>query len=227
MGWWEAPENKDIVIGDTILDMIRHFLKDFSKEYQEDMSRKPTVEELQYALNLGFSVNADDEILSDFETKEIKQVIIKTAQRVKRQKPKPGDIFCFKLDDERFGFGRVVSKVSIGLVVEIFDYISNQSFLNYSKTQSIMFNPIIIDGFSLFERRTEGDWRIIGNTPDYEPKKDYEKLRFVYGQGRDMTAADIYNNKMTISAEEAKKYPYYSPNGDYDVMKLIKEAQGR
>ncbi|WP_277344437.1 hypothetical protein [Iodobacter violaceini] len=33
MGWWNIPDQKDAVIGDAVLDSIRHFLKEFSHEY--------------------------------------------------------------------------------------------------------------------------------------------------------------------------------------------------
>ncbi|MFB9126580.1 hypothetical protein E2553_09115 [Paraburkholderia dipogonis] len=31
-------------------------------------------------------------------------------------------MFCFKLQDERYGFGRIISKVSIGHTAEIFNF---------------------------------------------------------------------------------------------------------
>ncbi|EAW1721632.1 phosphotriesterase, partial [Salmonella enterica subsp. indica] len=36
---------------------------------------------------------------------------------------KPGDIFSFKLDEERYCFGRVIAKITGGHVVELFNYI--------------------------------------------------------------------------------------------------------
>ena len=75
MGWWNAPEQPELVVGDAVLDSVRHFLKDFSREYQEDLSRKPTLQELEYVLNLAFKVNVDDDILANFEELEVKQVM--------------------------------------------------------------------------------------------------------------------------------------------------------
>ena len=34
MGWWNAENNLEV--GDATLDLIRQFLNDFSREYQED-----------------------------------------------------------------------------------------------------------------------------------------------------------------------------------------------
>ena len=77
MGWWNIPDQKDAVIGDAVLDSVRHFLKEFSHEYIEDLGRKPTLLELEYALSLAFKVNVDDEIASGMEELEIKQVVLK------------------------------------------------------------------------------------------------------------------------------------------------------
>ena len=38
---------------------------------------------------------------------------------------KPGDIFCFKYNEETYRFGRIVSKIWTGHVSEIFDYVSS------------------------------------------------------------------------------------------------------
>nr|WP_308624391.1 Imm26 family immunity protein [Massilia rubra] len=216
MGWWNAPENPDLTVGDTVLDLTRRFLIDFSREYQEDLSRKPTLQELEYALNLGFKVNLDDEIVSGFEELEVKQVTIKTAKRAKRQKAKPGDIFAYKLDDGRWGFGRIVIKMSIGALAEFFDYTANQPAFDYSKIDTWLVPPITISPYTLFEGQVEGDWRIIGHTPDFTPDERYKDLRFVYGDPVWM-AVDIFGKSESVSAAVAQKYPSYSARGDRNV----------
>lgn len=37
---------------------------------------------------------------------------------------KPGDIFCLKFDESNYYFGRVISKIITGHVVEIFDFVA-------------------------------------------------------------------------------------------------------
>lgn len=222
MGWWNAPDQQGIVVGDAVLDSIRHFLKDFSLEYQNDLSRKPTYQELEYALNLALGVNADDEIFSGFEELEIKNVSLKTTKRTKRQKAKPGDIFAFKLDNERFGFGRIVSMVSIGSIAEIFDYFSTQPIFDYSRLGKWLIPPIPIDNFLLIEKKLEGDWRIIGHTADFVPGPEFDSLRYVYGTMPNMMkAVDIYGQIQEIDAISAEKLPKYSPSRDFQVKKLI------
>lgn len=38
---------------------------------------------------------------------------------------KAGDIFCFKLDEQRYCFGRIIIKFMVGHIAELFDNISN------------------------------------------------------------------------------------------------------
>lgn len=222
MGWWKAPDNSEIVTGDAVLDVVRHFLSDFSREFQEDLSRKPTVHELEYALNLAFRVNVDNEILEDFDEVEVKQVVIKTAKRQKRQKALPGDIFAYRLDDGRFGFGRVIANVSIGSVVEVFDYFSDQPIFDHSKEKSRLIPPVPIDSYLLLEARKAGDWRIIERHPDYVPEEEFKSLLYVYGTPPNaLVATDIYGNKRPISVNEAKGLPEYYGNDDFYFKKLI------
>ncbi len=222
MGWWNTPENPEITVGDAVLDSARHFLKEFSREYQEDLSRKPTVQELEYVLNLAFRVNADDEILAGFEEQEVKQVVIKTAKRPKKQKVTPGDIFAFKLDDGRFGFGRIVSDVSIGAVAEIFDYFAEQPVFDYSKLGKWLVPPTTIDSYSLLEVGKDGHWRIIGHTPNYKPGDEFKNIRFVYGSAPNaLKAVDVFDKEQPISADAAKAFPSYASRGDTNVKQFI------
>lgn len=216
MGWWSFPDKADAVTGDAVLDSVRYLLRDISRKYQEDLSRKPTLQEIEYALNLGLKANLDGEIVSGFEELEVRQVTIKTSKRAKRQKAKPGDIFAFKLDDGRWGFGRIVIKMTVGALAEFFDYTANQPVLNYSRIGTWLIPPITISQYTLFEGQVEGDWRIIGHTPGFTPDERYQELRFAYGDPVWM-AVDIFGKSEPVSAAEAEKYPAYSARGDRNV----------
>ena len=74
---------------------------------------------------------------------------------------KSGDIFCFKYDDHTYCFGRIMSKV-IFHIVEIFDYTSDQPIINEKdilRSGRLLVTPL--DTYSLFDRKSEGEWRII------------------------------------------------------------------
>ncbi|HEX8611970.1 MAG TPA: Imm26 family immunity protein [Telluria sp.] len=225
MGWWNAPDNPEVTVGDAVLDTVRHFLRDFSREYQEDLSRKPTLQELEYALNVAFKINTDSDILSGFDELEIKRVTIKTAKRSKRQKAKPGDIFSYKLDNGRYGFGRIVSLVSVGAVAEFFDYTATQPVFDYSKIDTWLIPPLTISTYSLFEAQGEGEWRIIGHTADFIPNERYTELRFSYGAPVWMTA-DIFDNEESVSAAVAGQFPSYSARRDRNVKNDIEKYLG-
>lgn len=222
MGWWNAPDANGIEVSDVALDLVRRFLKDFSQEYQEDLSRKPTLNELEYALNLACRVNVDDTIIANFNELEVKQLQIKSTKRSKRQKVQPGDFFSFKLDDGRFAFGRIVTNVSIGSIAEIFEYFSNQPIFDFSMLGKWLIPPLPIDSFSLLEREKEGEWRIIGHTPNYQPGAEFDSIRFVYGaMPHLLKAVDIYDQEQSISEIAAKDFQEYSPHGDFSIKQLI------
>jgi hypothetical protein len=221
MGWWKLNGNED-VIGDEVMDLIRHFIKKFSQAYQDDLSRKPTIDELQYALNLGLKINANDDVLAGFSEREICQIIIKTQKRPKRQKPKTGDFFYFKISANEFGFGRVISNIFVGLVVEIFKTTSKWPILETIKIEDSSFTPIIVDGYSLFELQSEGEWRILKNDPSYMPSDSLKKQLFVFGDTPDnLKCVDIFNNRKPISPENAQGLPSCVVYGNSHVIKLF------
>lgn len=221
MGWWSAPENPDLIVGDAVLDSVRHLLRDVSRAYQADLSRKPTLQELQYAVSLAFKVNLDDHAVSGIEELDVRQVTIKTARRPKRQKARPGDIFAFKLDDGRWGFGRIVSKMTVGALAEFFDYTASQPVFDYSRIDTWLIPPITIGSHMLFEARIEGDWRIIGHTPGFAPDERYQDLRFVYGDPHWM-AVGLSDITEPVSAEVAHRHSFYASRGDRNVKNEIK-----
>jgi hypothetical protein len=224
MGWWNIPDQKDAVIGDAVLDSIRHFLKEFSHEYIEDLGRKPTLLELEYALSLAFKVNVDDEITSGMEELEIKQVVLKTAKRPKRFKPVPGDLFSFRYDEKHYGFGRLISNVSMGMVAEIYDYFSGSPIFDPNRSEKWLVDPVLLDSFGLFERRSEGEWISIGKTPDYVTPDKFNDVFFVTGTPGKFQAVRVDNSRLDISQEAAIGHRRYTSCGDTQIKDLITEA---
>jgi hypothetical protein len=82
-----------------------------------------------------------------------------------------GDIFSLKLDDGKYAFGRCIAEISIGHIVEIFDYYSDQNVFDTTITDTRLFEPIPIDTWGLFGRRKkEGEWKVIGHETEFTPK---------------------------------------------------------
>jgi len=138
---------------------------------------------------------------------------------------KPGDIFCFRLEDGKYCFGRIIAKIMTGHVAEFFDYISDLPEIseNIVVNAKRLFTPVVIDTYGLFDKRVykEGDWRFIGCHNDYKPA-NVGDVFFTYGIDKWCKKVDVWGNEMSVSAEEAKSIPDLSPHGDYDIKQLLK-----
>ena len=133
---------------------------------------------------------------------------------------KIGDIFCFKYDEHTYRFGRIMARVTF-YIVEIFDYASDQPIISeddISNANRLLAIPL--DVYSLFDRKIEGEWRIIGHQENFIPEQA-EDIWFSWGIGWECRKSDIFHNTVYISEEEWKALPPLSPNGDYSVKRQI------
>ncbi|MEK4424953.1 Imm26 family immunity protein [Solibacillus sp. FSL K6-1523] len=140
---------------------------------------------------------------------------------------KPGDIFCFQYAENIYGFGRVLARMDVGNIVEIFNFISEYSTISKENIEESgrMFHPVNLDLYSLFDRKTEGEWRIIGHEENYVPV-NVDNVYFTYGVARSCKKVDIYGNTISISEEEARDLPRLSILGDYHIKQLVKSKLG-
>lgn len=68
---------------------------------------------------------------------------------------KPGDIFCFKLDEDRYCFGRIITLMTVGHLSELFDIIKKPpgiTELEISNARRII-EPIIGAGWGFVSNR--------------------------------------------------------------------------
>lgn len=79
---------------------------------------------------------------------------------------------------------------------------------------------MVLDVYSLFDKKTEGEWRIIGHQEDYEPV-NMENIYFVYGVSVWTKIIDVYGKSTSINEEERFNYPLLAPEGDEYVKKLV------
>ncbi|WP_373565886.1 Imm26 family immunity protein [Microbulbifer okhotskensis] len=135
---------------------------------------------------------------------------------------KAGDIFCFQHTEATFVFGRISGRSSIGHIVEIFNLAKEEPTITERElniaTRALA--PFIIDSYSLFDRKTEGEWRIIGRIKGFEPQ-DIDNIFFVYGVEGLKRKIDFNDNDIAISDEEAEGVPRYSPRGHEQVIKAL------
>lgn len=134
----------------------------------------------------------------------------------------PGDLFLFLIGDSKYGFGRIISSVSLGHVAEIFDIVLDSPEISHINLCDIKRKGrlIILDSYSLFDRKAEGDWRIVDREESYEPK-NVNGFFFTYGDGSGRRKVDVFDNESSVTATEASKLPPYAPFGDLDVKNEI------
>lgn len=140
----------------------------------------------------------------------------------KKIKLKVGDIISFELEEQKYGFARVIAKVSLGDAICVFNYFSND-INDYEKAiqHPLLFDPVILDTHSLFWRRLEGNWSLIKRDNKYI-YEDKSKYKYKYGVKGSYKLIDLNNNTYTdISQEVAEKYPDYISYGDYGIKRRI------
>ncbi|WDY60293.1 phosphotriesterase [Pseudomonas sp. PSKL.D1] len=147
--------------------------------------------------------------MSTFEVYEWDKKIKTSLKKIRS-----GDIFCFALSGQKFGVGRIMTRNSLGHVAEIFEQKLSRPVVK-SLSFSRMGEPVILDSYSLFDRKAEGDWRIVAHDLDYQPPSD-ESVRFVYGVANNVRLVDIFDDETNLIGSKGD-YPDYSPMGDEDV----------
>ena len=133
---------------------------------------------------------------------------------------KIGDIFCFRYGHRTYRFGRIMAKV-IFHIVEIFDCASDQPVITEADilaAKRLLVTPL--DTYSLFDRKSEGEWRIIGHQEDYTPE-NAENIWFSWGIASGCRKSNVLDQTVFISEEEWKALPPLSPDGDYGVKKKV------
>lgn len=116
---------------------------------------------------------------------------------------KPGDIFCFKLDEDRYCFGRIITLMTVGHLSELFDIIKK--------------SPRIT------ELEISNARRIIEHQVNYNPK-NLDGIYFALGIGDSCKNKDCYGNDFLISESEWKTLPKLSPKGGFDIKKRLEIA---
>ncbi|EBQ1624964.1 immunity 26/phosphotriesterase HocA family protein [Salmonella enterica] len=116
---------------------------------------------------------------------------------------KPGDIFCFKLDEDRYCFGRIITLMTVGHLSELFDIIKKSP--------------------GITELEISNARRIIEHQVNYNPK-NLDGIYFALGIGDSCKKKDCYGNDFLISESEWKTLPKLSPKGGLDIKKRLEIA---
>lgn len=133
---------------------------------------------------------------------------------------KVGDIFMLSLDGSSYAVGRILSKVDIGHGVEFFDLLLPSPAVAWEKIESAtrLCDPVFIDSYGLFDKKIEGDWRIVGHDSNFAPHE--EESYFSCGGGQ-YWKVNIFGEEVEVTQKEAEKYPPYTPQGDKKVKQWL------
>lgn len=198
MGWINISESdEEIIIGDETIDIVSEMLFQFSKEYQNDLERKPTLNELASTIRIVLNVYSD-KYLDGCDEIEIVDVKVSTKKRRKKQVYQDGDFFAIPLPDGKYAFGRILD--SANYIYGFYNIIS-EKIEPISKLKQIPYMFIIIcsdDGI------TSWRWKIIGH--EKLAKGEYIEPDFWVRDALDETKAQIYSKGKfrDVKAEEAK-----------------------
>lgn len=145
-------------------------------------------------------------------------------KKINRDKLKPGDVFSLQMDDGRFGFGRIIARINEGHVSEIFDVFAATPSIDPNAAHRRLTPLVVLDAYGLFQRKSEGNWGIIGKTENYQPDADTAGARFAWGVKGQQKASNLSGGFEPVSDAEAERMPRASPKGDYDIQQLIQAA---
>ncbi|MEH6418720.1 Imm26 family immunity protein [Pseudomonas sp. CGJS7] len=145
-------------------------------------------------------------------------------KKIHRDKLQPGDLFSLQMDDGRFGFGRIIARINDGHVAEIFDAFAATPSIDPNAAHRRLTPLVVLDAYGLFQRKTEGNWGIVGKTENYRPDPETARARFAWGLKGHQKATDLSDRFEPIDDAEAELLPRCAPKGDYDVQQLIQAA---
>lgn len=142
-------------------------------------------------------------------------------KRTMLKKIMPGDYFCFELPGLiGFGCGRILAKVSLGHSAAFFSGVLAQPFFSTDWVGEVSFFDIV-DSYSLFDRKKEGDWRIVAGSDISEESFDFCSAWFGYGTLGDRQKVNLAGKKLPCSEEEYRLLPAYRPAGNKVILKRM------
>lgn len=142
----------------------------------------------------------------------------------KKIKLQSGDILSFELEPNKYGFAKVIGKLRLGDVIEIYDYFSEDpNDYKEALNHSLLFRPTVIDGHSLFWKRREGNWALMERNNDFHlSEEEKASYKFRYGVKGLYKLIDLnWSDYPDVSQEEAEKYPMYAIEGDGNIKGRI------
>lgn len=141
---------------------------------------------------------------------------------------RPGDRFAFEISPNRYGQGTLLAKTSLGHFAEFFpDVVSDPNDMSAWDNDV---NPTfvdILDSYSLFDRRREGNWQRIATDAPVPERGVHRALAFGYGSPGDRYRVDMEGEETAIDEEDFARLPRYRPAGHKTIAARFDDDAGR
>lgn len=172
MGWWEIE--KDIKLGDGVLDITEEFLEKITQEYLDDLGRKPKLIEVLRTIELILK-HRTDEFIDGEEGFYVGLISGKMKRRPKKQKFHIGDVIAIPLKSNVFAYAILTPQNSL---IEFFQFKSKKIVIAECLEDVVRVQlPYLVD----LEPLKIWKWKIIGQLP-YDQKKFIPQQFLIGGQ---------------------------------------------
>jgi hypothetical protein len=206
MGWWTLTiQNQEFLLGDAPLDLISEAFEQVALEYAEKSGRKPTLDELLFAVKVVLQADLQNYVSSS-DSLHLVDLSAKTKKRPKLQFYGVGDVFAIPLQKGYYAFGRILSdilKAKMGMLVGVYDLRAKYfpSVLELSRKQ-FMFTPFYCSDQGWVTWR----WKIFDNLPIAKNEFQYPRFK----QGTESTGWTIVDQNKVYEAtsEEVNELEY-------------------
>ena len=158
MGWWSEEKGRhEIIMGDGPLDIAHEMLLRIMQDYENDLERKPTLDELIRTIEIAV-ISAQDALFTGSEQKRITHITAKTEKRVAVWDFAEGDYLAVLLQVGGYAFLRIKAVFRNGdLLVELLD-VYVQSILDTERLATAHMLQEYLTDSAAFEA---GQWQII------------------------------------------------------------------
>lgn len=219
MGWWEEKLKKEtLTLGDEPLDRVVHALEEICRLYEEEVGRKPTLEEFRQTLLRPLAVDPS-RYFSDLETQTIGDVVFRLRKIPKRQAFAVGDYFAIPLDGDYY-YGRILQHWACDHLVEVYG-LKTKSLLTLPQLLARNRKVVMNKNIASRDAFTRGRWKILGHE---DIPKDFEFPCF-YGGGPLAYSNYILwqgDKEYRVPMEQARKYEpaiWFSPERIEDALR--------